>query len=79
MILPGTGRGTGVAGGGVASLAPGSSVLNENGCPMFAVSAADQVKMPVLAVAGMNAMAGSGLTAPLHRFAVPLPVTGEEL
>ncbi|MGC6328744.1 hypothetical protein [Rhizorhabdus sp. FW153] len=36
------------------------------------------VKTPRSAVAGMNAMVALA-TAPLHRFAVPLPVTGEEL
>ena len=38
---------------------------------MLRLSAADGVKAPE--------RAASGLTAPLHRFAVPLPVAGEEL
>lgn len=71
MILPGTGRGTGVAGGGAATLAPGSMVLEENGYQMLRLSA----------VVMMKALerAARGLTAPLHRFAVPLRVAGEEL
>ncbi len=71
MILPGTGRGTGAAGGGAATLTPGSVVLEKNGYQMLRLSAADGGKAP--------GRAGSGLTAPLHRFAVPLPVAGEEL
>jgi hypothetical protein len=71
MFLPGTGRGTGAAGGGGATPAPCSMVLEENGYQMLRLSAADRVKAPRLAA--------SGLTPPLHRFAVPLPVAGEEL
>lgn len=71
MILPGTGRGTGAAGGGAAKLIPGPMVLEENGYQMLRLSAADGVKAPE--------RVASGLTAPLHRFAVPLRVAGEEL
>ncbi len=70
-ILPGTGRGTGAAGGGAVTLAHGSMVLEENGYQMLRLSAADGVKAPE--------RAARGLTAPLHRFAVPLPVAGEEV